>query len=162
VAPAPPTSRTPYNIEAKSPPLSSQPPATSSHSLVLSNFAVQTPARKVKPPHTGCVFFGGEPSVSVREALRGHLQRVWGCVGGICERWPGISRRRASFTSRPPLLIGEAPHCPMHGNNASGAFLVSLGSCWYLRVRWWDIRAPDGMFTGVGRRGWCAPPCGRP
>jgi hypothetical protein len=81
VALAPPTSQTPYNIEGKPPPLSSQPPATSSHSLVLSNFAVQTPAWKVKPPHTGCVFFGGEPSVSVREAVRVHLQRVWGCAG---------------------------------------------------------------------------------
>jgi hypothetical protein len=63
---------------------------------------------------------------------------------GICERWPGISRRRASFTSRQPLLVGEALHCPIHGNNAYGAFLVSLGSCWYLRLRWWGIRAPDG------------------
>jgi hypothetical protein len=44
--------------------------------------------------------------------------------GGICKHWPRISRLRASSTSRPPLLDGETPHCSIHGNKASGAFLV--------------------------------------
>jgi hypothetical protein len=229
-APAPLTSRTPYNIEAKPPPLSSQPPATRAihpcvslhHCAVLPlkpltggthpsgfppssrravatepacnsrhqlhsprgrritskpnplrsplnhqrpepftralQFCRATSPRKGVPPQLGGVFsLAGNPRYRSMKPCEVTFIVPVVASGEICKRWPGISRQCAPLTSRPPLLVGEAPHCPIHGNNASGAFLVSLGLCWYLWVCLWGIRMPNGMFADVGRRGRCAP-----